>query len=248
METYFIGFDIGASSIKAVVVKGKKIIRKRISHTPDNLESLLACLIEILGRLTVGINPRKIKGIGFGLAGTFDLERRKVLRSANIKYLTGQSLKKLLQQKFRNYRVELENDVHCFLLAEKKIGQAKKFKSVFYLTLGTGIGGAWMTDRRIFIGAHGAAGEIGHTIINIVNQKGFSFEELAANQFVRGKLGFDAVEAWQRARKGDRRSQAVLDELGRNLGVGLANVINVFDPEAIFLAGGISLAKKFIQN
>jgi glucokinase len=134
------------------------------------------------------------------------------------------------------------------LLAEKEIGQAQKFKNIFYLTLGSGIGGAWMVDGRIFFGTHGAAGEIGHTIINIVNQKCFSLEELAANKFIKRKLGIDAVEARQRAERGDRRSQAVLDGLGRNLGIGLANIINIFDPEAIFLAGGISLAKKFIQK
>lgn len=241
---YFVGFDIGASFVKAALVQNKEIIKSQFQETPKNIEDLVSLVVKIFKEITEGINREEIGGIGVGIAGDLDEKREAMLRSYNMEFLNGQPIKKLFEEKLAPYPIKLDHDVHCFLLAEKEIGAAKNFKNVFYLTLGTGIGGAWMVDGEIIYGAHGAAGEVGHTIVEM--SQGFDFEEMASNKFIKKSLGFGSIEAIRRVQTGDKESARVLEQLGRNLGVGIANIINIFDPEAIILAGGIADAKEFI--
>ncbi len=250
---YYLGFDIGGSSLKAVLVKNKKIIKSKIQDTPKNLEGLLNLVGEIKEELAGKVESSKIGGVGIALPGAMDKEREIMFNSPNITFLNGQPIKKLLEEKLKPYSVKIEHDVHCFLLAEKEIGLAKKLKHVFFLTLGTGIGGAWMTDRKIFFGAHGAAGEAGHMIINLKTQnsnvkivEGEDLEELAANKFIKKHLGIGSIKAEHRARAGDKKAQEVFHQIGKNLGIGIANIINIFDPEAVILSGGIADSKEFI--
>ena len=252
---FYLGIDVGGSRIKAVLVKDKQIIRSKAEDSPNNLKGLLNVIVKIKDELTVGIDQMEIGGIGFSLAGTLDIKREIMLNSPNIKYLNNQPIKRLLEKKIKTYPIKLEHDVHCFLLAEKERGLAKNLKNVFYLTLGTGIGGALMVDGQIVFGAHGSAGEVGHMIIKlkIKNKKlkideTLDLEELAANKFIKKCLGVGSIEAERRARAGDKKAREIFVQLGRNLGVGIANIINIFDPEAIILNGGIAEAKEFILS
>ncbi len=241
---YYLGFDIGASSIKAALVKDKEIIKKQLEETPLDLDGLLVSLENIFNGLAVDMPKKEINGLGFGFAGMFDGRREIMLNSPNIGYLDNQPLKKLLEKKFGFSPVKVEHDANCFLLAEKETGLAKKFKNVFYLTLGSGVGGAWMTDGKIFTGSHGAAAEVGHMILDI--HHGFDLERLVSNKFIVSFLGAASDQAGKLAEDGDARAQEVLSQMGKNLGVGVANIINIFDPEAIIISGGLSEAKKFI--
>jgi glucokinase len=249
---HYLGFDIGGSSIKAVLIKEKRMVR-RVHHevieslaedTPNNLDELLGLVEKMKNGLTEGIAAGEIGGVGFAVAGVLDLGRERVLNSPNIGYLNGQPFKKLLEEKL-NWPVKLEHDAHCFLLAEKEVGLAQGLKNVFYLTLGTGIGGAFMIDGEIIIGSRGAAGEIGHTIIDI--DDGLELEDLAANKFLKKRLDVGSMEVRRLVESGDQKAIGVVEEMSRNLGVGIANVINIFDPEAIIIGGGINWAKDFLS-
>ncbi|MDD2753571.1 MAG: ROK family protein [Candidatus Portnoybacteria bacterium] len=235
---YYIGFDIGASSIKAVLARDRQIIKSGVRDLPGDLENLLLALIKMHTELIAGLGHEEIGGVGFGLAGAMDLERKIMLNSPNIKYLNGQPVKELLEGRFRGHRLKIEHDAHCFLLAEKEAGLAKNMKNVFYLTLGSGIGGAFMINGQIVAGSHGAAGEAGHMIMDMEKYTGW--EELGANKFIKNILGVGSAEAEQRRRGGDKKAEAAFTHLGKNLGVGIANIINIFDPEAIIINGGIS--------
>ncbi len=237
---HYIGFDIGASSVKVVLIKNKEIIKTALQPLPLTLENLLEAFSVMFKELTEGV--MEIDGVGFGFAGMLDKQREMMLVSPNIKYLNNQPLKSLLVEKFKPYPVKIEHDAHCFLLAEKKVGLAKDLTDVFYLTLGSGVGGAWMTGGKISIGAHGAAGEVGHTIINI--DQSIELETLASNKFIVSLLGVGSMEAGKSAMAGDIKAQEVLGQLGWNLGVGIANIINIFDPEAIIINGGLSEAQE----
>lgn len=239
---YYIGFDIGASSVKAALIKDKEIIRTALQPISLDLDGLLELFGAIFKELTE--NVTEIGGIGFSFAGMLDKQRETMLFSPNIKYLDGQSLKNLLTEKFKPYPVKIEHDAHCFLLAEKEVGLAKDLSDVFYLTLGSGVGGAWMVDGKISIGAHGAAGEVAHTIINI--NQATELEALASNKFLISLLGSDSKEAGKLALAGDIKAQEAISQLSKNLGVGIANIINIFDPEAIIISGGIIDAQELI--
>ena len=238
---HYIGFDIGGSSVKAALVRDKQIIKSQAAGLPGNLEGLFNLLDQMFGNLSAGV---EIGGVGFGFPGTMDLAREVMFKSSNISYLDNQPLKKLLAEKFKPYPIKLEHDAHCFLLAEKETGLAKDLKNVFYLTLGSGVGGAWMVDGKIAAGEHGAAGEVAHTIIDISDS--LELEELAANKFIKKELGMDSLQAYQLAQSGDKWARDVFEKLGLNLGVGIANIINIFDPGAVILSGGVGEASDLI--
>lgn len=242
---YFIGFDIGGSSIKAVLVKNKKIIKTEAGDLPGNFSDLLSLAQEMFEKLAADIKKEKIKGIGVSVAGVLNQEREKLINSPNILYLNNQPLKKELEQRF-SCEVIIEHDVHCFLLAEKEIGLAKDLKNVFYLAIGTDIGSALMVDGKIYFGAHKSAGEAGQMIVEIYGQK-LDFGEVASSKLFEKKLGISSFEAGKRVRQGDKSARRIFDECGRNLGIGIANIINIFDPEAIILAGGLMSAKELLQ-
>lgn len=212
---------------------------------PKSFNQLIKVIIEIKNDFSAFIKPNKIEGIGFSVAGSLDKERRKVLNSYNIPYLNGKLFLQIFKRKFSSYPVAIEHDVHCFLLAESKIGVAKKYTNVFYLTLGTGIGGAFTIDGKIITGSHGAAGEIGHSIVDF--EKSVRWEDVAASKYIKSQLGIFFSEAKEKASRGDKRVLQAFMELGENLGVGIANIINIFDPEVIIINGGLASAKELIS-
>jgi len=241
---YHIGFDIGGSSIKAVLVRDKKVISRATKVLPKNMNALLSAVKDIKDEFESAIKPKRVSKAGFSVAGVLDKKRERMLKSPNIKYLDEKPLKKLFQQKLNLRNIIIENDANCFLIAEQAIGAGKKFKNIFYFIVGTGIGGALMIDDKVILGSHGSAGEAGHMIIDI--NKKIDLEDLSSNKFIKKSLGISAEEAFKKAKKGDKRAKKALLQLGENLGVGAANIINIIDPEALIISGGISSAKKFI--
>ena len=103
-----------------------------------------------------------------------------------------------------------------------------------------------MVNGKIFIGTHGAAGEIGHMIVDI--EKGLDWEEFGSNKFIKKTLGINSLEAEQKWRSGDKGVEIVLLQLGKNLGIGAANIINIFDPEMIIISGGLSSQASLIWS
>lgn len=241
---YFVGFDIGGSSVKSVLVKNRMLIKSGIDNLPPNLKGLLNLIERIVKNFETTAKKARIGGVGVSMAGALDFKREKILKSPNIKYLNNQPIKKLLAQKLK-YPIRIEHDAHSFLLVEKKFGLAKNRNDAFCLTLGSGIGGAYMTGGKILRGNHGSAGEAGHMMME--TSKKLEFEDLAANKFIKRKLSISSTEAFARARRGDTKVKKVFHELGKNLGIGIANIINVFDPEIVILAGGVIGARRFIE-
>lgn len=242
---YYLGFDIGASFIKAALVNEKKVIDSKIQDTPNSLEKLIEVLEKNQKELTEGKNFGELAGIGVGVAGILDRSREIILKSPNIPCLDNQPLKKLLEEHFKPTRVKIEHDVHCFLVAEKEIGQAQNLHNIYYLTIGSGVGGAWTFEGKTSYGAHGSTGEVGHTIIDI--EKGLKLEDLASDKFIQKSLAFGSLRAEKGIAEGDEKTQRTMNELGENLGIGIANIINMFDPEAVIISGGISWAESILM-
>ncbi|KKQ38645.1 MAG: ROK family protein [Candidatus Moranbacteria bacterium GW2011_GWF2_37_7] len=163
-----------------------------------------------LEREIIGISVcYKISGIGIGLPGIVDVKRGVLVKAPNLPFLDGWQAREFFKKYSR--KVAVENDSRCFLLAELKLGNAQKYKNAIGLTIGTGIGGAMMIGEEIYRGANFGAGEFGHMIID--DKK--SFEQLAAKK---------AFEKY-----GDR---------SKIIGIGIANIINILNPEAVILGGG----------
>lgn len=241
---HYLGFDIGGSFIKAVLVKEKNIIKALKKNLPDNFTGLVDLISETALELKEGLVDNEIGGFGFGFAGALDKNREIMLNSPNISYLDSQPLKKTLEEKLKPLAIKIEHDAHCFLIAEKEVGLAKDLNHVLLLTLGTGIGSAIMINGQIFFGAHGGGGDAGHMVLDL--SQNLEFEDLAANKFLKRILGIGSIESAKRAREGDQKAIEVLAQLGKNLGIGLGGILNIFDAEAVILAGGLTETKEFI--
>ncbi len=244
--SHSLGFDIGGSSVKSVLIQKGQIKASAVVKLPNNFAKLQEALVELKNNLfeqLPELSP-EIAVIGIAIAGLLDKKREKIFLAPNIPWLTSRKIADF-QKLFSTVPVKIEHDVHCFLLAEKKWGLVKKEKNILALTLGTGIGGAFTINNQLIYGQNGLAGEIGHMTLD--QSGGRSFEDLAASRFFRRETKKDFYSVHELARKGDKKAIKILEKYGNNLGIGLANLINIFDPEIIVLGGGIVSARKYFQ-
>lgn len=253
----YIGFDIGGTKIDAGLVKGNEILNRKIVPTPKNKKDFVAAVLGVIRELAGG-RGKSVKGIGIAMAGAIDRKSGKIVRSPNLPRLNGLNLKKAVERKLK-IPVRIDNDAKCFLRAEAKFGAARKAKNAVGLILGTGVGAGIMIGGKIYYGRDEAAGEIGHTIIKInskfkiLNSKQimdnlFSFEDLVSK---KGFAAFgikDAKKLEDLAKKGDKKALAIHEIIGAYLGIGLANIVNVLNPEIIVLGGGLSRAGKLLTG
>lgn len=264
----YIGLDIGGTSIKGIITKKDgtiissfkfgtadtraKIIDDIIFHCKKNIES-------------EKISIKKIKAIGMGIAGTLDTENGKIIMSPNIKHLNNCPIVKLVFDALK-IPVFIENDANVALLGEAWLGNGKKYSHWLMFTLGTGVGGGAIVDGKILLGRDGRASEFGHTNIrpngNLCGcgNKGCleayasatSLVKLAKSKLKKIKKGSAYKRSlkeevtskliYEEAKKKDKVCIEIFEEVSTNLGIGVASLINAFNPEAIIFAGGLSRA------
>ncbi|UCD03818.1 MAG: ROK family protein [Candidatus Woesearchaeota archaeon] len=205
-----IGVDIGASYIKSGIVSRNKIIKKVVLETGKNKKEVIDNIIKSIEVLF----DKKIQGIGIGCPGPADYKKGIIRNSPNIP-LNGVNIKKVISQKFKK-KVIIENDADCFAIGES---MRLKTKNLVGLTLGTGIGGGIIVDGKLLHGK-GNAGHIGHSTIKFDG--------------VQSKCGNNCVEKLYRDARASRK------DFAKYLGIALANINNILDPEVISIGGGVS--------
>lgn len=198
-----IGIDIGGTKTTFVLLEGNKILKKEKVATPKSKREIIECL-------TLRVKKwGKVTGIGIGVPGPLNEKRDLILNPPNLKILHNCPLAKLIEKE-TGLKTRMDNDANCFALAESLLGAGRGAKLVVAVTLGTGIGGGIVINGKIYPGAFGAAGEVGHMTIE--------------NKF------------WERVAAKNRKNY---NKYGKYLGIGLSNLINVLDPEIIVLGGGM---------
>jgi len=227
--------------------------RKKV-YTPKTKKKIIKAIEDNIKDLITGIPKSDILGIGIGVPTILDQKRGVILSPPNLKVLKDCTLAKLIEKDLK-IRTILENDANCFTLAEAMIGAGKSFSSVLGITIGTGIGGGIVFKKdkhyEIYHGFWGRAGEIGHMIINFdgfdcsCGNKG-CFEEYASEKFIKRKSKFSSIELESMAKNGNKNAKNIYDEFSRNLGIGLASLINILDPEVIVIGGGFAKASTLI--
>ncbi len=260
-----IGIDIGGTEIKAGIVNEKGKILKEIlieTETKCKKKKMLESIEKIIRKL----DSKEIKGIGIGFAGDVDEKKGQINQSPNIPCMNNVFLVKELKKKFKK-KIFLQNDATLMALAEALKGNAKKYNIVVGLTAGTGIGSGIIINKKIYSGNNNIT-EIGHTTINFNGPKCSCGNFGCLEQFVGIKPLMRLTERrmelfpsklkkmWpltpkkvdQAAKKGDKVALTVLKETGIYLGIGLANIVNFFNPEAIVLGGGLSNSNILIRE
>ncbi|MDD4332658.1 MAG: ROK family protein [Patescibacteria group bacterium] len=234
-KTYTIGLDIGGTNMRAGLFDGEKIIADYLLATPkDTLDHFFVMLNALVEPLVEQAKKDKIKisGIGVGIAGVIDLAEKRMLKSPNIPLINGVKIAEKIEEKY-NLPVTMDNDTACFLRGEMKMGAGKKFNNAFGVIIGTGIGGSWWVNGEIYQGVFGNAGEIGRMITNF--EKPIELEEVYHQ--LNGK---NPIELAERAFHADPLAEKTYQEIGRNLGLAFANIINILNPEAIIIGGGVT--------
>lgn len=246
-----IGIDIGVSKILGILFLKNKILKEKIIATPKTKREFIQKLSFLIRNLT---QEKFLKGIGISVCGI--VSQDKIIKVPNLCYLEKIPLKNWLQKKFKT-KIKIENDLNCFLIAEKKLGVLKNKKNAVLIGLGSGLGGAILIEGKIYKGASGGAGEIGHCIINfstltfsrfpspVSRYPLLTIEDLCSEKWFKKNRFGNSKELFEKVKRRDKKAKKVFKEYGKNLGIVIANLVNLFDPELILLCGGISNASQF---
>jgi len=246
-----IGVDLGGSTIRAAVVDGSDTIVARV-HRPTPLDSqagLLAALEDAIGEL---LGP-EIAAIGVAVPSRIDRVRGRAISSTNVP-LGDLDLRDVLARRCERL-VQIENDGTAAAIGEWQLGAGRGVRNMVMLTLGTGIGGGLILDGRPYRGTTGAAGELGHLVVDLDGPRcqgtcdGRGHLEglasgTAADTAARELFGpaADAHTLVEAARAGDAAAGAVLERIGRYLGAGIAGLVNLLEPELVVVGGGFAAA------
>jgi glucokinase len=236
----YIGIDLGGTKIHAAAVSPSgKIIRQILVPTPKEKAAAIAKIIGIAKSLA----DRNTAAIGIGVPGPLDFERQIIIELPNLQGWNNVPLGRIVA-KAAGLPCTIENDAKCFLLAEMRYGAAKGKRNAVGVIMGTGFGSALAVNGGIYRGAHGSAGEFGHTIVSERGAAGRNrgeLESLASGRAVSTLAGGrDAREVFEAARKGDAKAGKVVGTVAHYYGVGFSNIINALDPEIIVVGGGLS--------
>jgi len=264
-----VGVDVGGTTVKAALVSGKlEIIRHDEVPTPlDDPAELLDAIAGLVERVSVG----EASAVGYGLPSLINQRQGRVADSVNVPIADVPFVDEMRS------RVDLpsvmDNDANVACLAEARAGVARGVGHVVMLTLGTGVGGGLLRDGRLYRGATGFAGELGHTSVDedgppchghcpnrgcleVVASAGglvrAAREVAAANP--GGTLAASLAAGEQpsarriidRGLAGDADCVAALGRVGRHLGVGIASFVNMFNPEIVVVGGGLISAGDLI--
>ncbi len=261
-----LGVDVGGTKVAVAHIEGTTASSglerpTDVSTTAALLDGIQAA-VEELTALT-----RPPAAVGVGVPSQIEFATGRVMSSINIP-LAGVALREELSGRI-GAPVFVDNDANCAALAESHLAEQGPAHCLVMLTLGTGVGGGVVIDGRIFRGASGLGAELGHVVIdeNGPECPGTCPNRGCLEAFCSGQaLGRDATQAGAArpestlgravarngkaggrdvvaaAREGDEDAARLLHRLGTHLGVGLAGLVNTFEPELIVIGGGLAQA------
>jgi fructokinase len=249
-----IGVDLGGTKIEAVVLDdaGRERFRRRVATPRDDYDGTLAA---ITGLVEEGEREAGPCTVGVGMPGVIS-PATGLVKNANSTWLNGRPFREDLGARLGR-EVRLANDANCFALSEAVDGAGAGHSCVFGVIIGTGTGGGIVVDRRVLTGANAIAGEWGHNPMPwptaaersgpacYCGRRGCIETYLSGPGLARDHLEIDgttlsAEEIVRRAGDGDGACQQTLQRYEERMARALASIINVIDPDAIVLGGGMS--------
>ena len=247
---FFIGIDIGGTKIKGILREGKKILSRLEKSTPKDQIEILRAILYLIDSLIKqsNVNQKEIGGIGLAIAGILDLNKGKIIKSKNIPAINGLTIRKVIKKEIGLEKVRIDNDANCFLLGEIKAGSAQGINNILGITLGSGVGGGIWLNNKIYSGNNGTAAEFGWMIIRGKRDNLLSLEDLCSRKWFLSNIQKEPKEIYSLAKSGDKNALNIWQSYGENLGIGLSNLINIFNPSIIILGGGISQASQFFRQ
>lgn len=267
MIEYVIGIDIGGTNIKAGAVDFRgTILARKYEPTEAALgaEAIFNKLQSITAFLQENVKDGHLKAVGLGVPGAVLSKQGVVTQAPNIPVWDGLPIQKIMQERLQR-PCFIENDANAIALGEVWMGVGRGARHVVCLTLGTGVGGGIISEGELLRGADGMAAEPGHLTVDLngprcncgsqgcletyASSTGIlrRMLELLPNrpESTLAKVSPDAITTaviYEHAVKGDPLSIELLERAGKGLGVGLATLVNIFNPEIIIIGGGVAAA------
>jgi len=272
-----IGIDLGGTNIAAGIVdESGRVLAKDSVPTQAGREAreIVADMAGLVNKLISGsgYSLDDIESVGVGAPGAIDRESGKVVFANNL-FWHNVPLRDMLQETV-NKPYYIENDANAAAVAELMIGQGRGYSDLLLLTLGTGIGGGIIINKRIIAGSHFVGAEVGHFIIQADGilctcgnrgcfERYASATALAAagkealkshpHSYIALSSGGDERNVTAKmvidgAKQGDAAACAIFDHFIKYLALGIVSFINIFDPEVIILGGGVSNAGDFLLD
>ena len=243
-----IGIDLGGTKIEGILLDGKynTIQRKRIeTHQENGYDSIVKSIISLVNELkeksseeiTVGICTPGVTNANSGL-----------IKNSNTQCLIGMPLKNDIENML-GYEIAMENDANCFALSESVLGSAKGYDVVFGVIMGTGVGGGIVINETLHKGRTNIAGEWGHHTLHPNGNECYCGKQGCVETYISGpsleKRWLEITGKKESLQSivqdfSDEKSKQWKEEFLENFGIGLANVIDILDPDVIVLGGGVS--------
>jgi fructokinase len=246
-----IGIDMGGTKIEGVVLdeQHRELFRKRVATQAEQGYDAILNRIENLVRELADRTPAEPYTLGIGAPGVVSPETG-LMKNSNTVCLNGRPVKADLERRLGR-PLAMQNDANCFALAEARLGAGRGRKLVFGVILGTGCGGGLVYNGEVITGPQGIAGEWGHMSINPEGPLCFCGRRGCVETYISGgglqaryreQFGIaktmEGIEADYR--RGDPAAVQFIGEFLRHFGRALANLIDVLDPDAVVLGGGVS--------
>jgi len=272
---FVIGVELEGKNISVAITDLKiNIINKLTEEIKNTDES--SVVDEIINLVQQVIEKSRVKfekivGMGVGATGLIDTERGIIRQAVNLNW-KDVPLRNLIEERFDQIPIYIDNIANVAALGEKWTGAGKKAKNLIYIRIGTGIGTGIILNGTIYEGSNGNAGEIGHMTIEPngprcrcgnrgcleVLASGSAIAKRATVEILGGRdtlieeLTNGSIEeiiakiVAEAAKKGDKLALEIWEEVGEYLGIALANLINMYNPEIIVIGGGVAQAGKLL--
>ena len=257
-----IGIDLGGTKTESIILdeNGKEVERLR-KETPKNYNGTLDTLCGLVKYLEEKYKTKCT--VGVGTPGALSKET-DCIKGGNSTWLNGRPLKKDIELRL-NRKIFFENDANCFALSEAYDGAGSKHEIVFGVIIGTGVGGGLVINKKIINGFNNITGEWGHNQMPVGSNDKWNRHDCYCGKkgcietFLSGP-GFskhyydlfndklDAKIIQEKANSGDDKALEFIFQYLDYLARGLAQVINIIDPGAIVLGGGVSNMKQIYGN
>ncbi len=243
---YKLGVDLGGTKIEAILLDDSLNVleRKRVATPKENYSEIIETISDLVLETSKNISDFSL---GVCTPGAIS-KKTGLIKNSNTQCLIGKPLKEDLEKKLQK-NILMENDANCFVTAESKMGAGKNFDFVFGVIMGTGVGGGITVNGKLHSGRTNIAGEWGHHTLHQNGNQCYCGKSGCVETYISGP----ALEKKWQSLTGEFKSvpEIILEidsdfgkswksEFLENFGFGLANVIDILDPDAIVLGGGLS--------
>lgn len=265
MQDYVIGIDVGGTNIKAGAVDHQgNLLAERKAPTPGKSGADALCdeIASLAQQLQSDVKEGRLRAAGFGIPGAIQSKVGIVTQAPNLGVLNGRPVRKMLEDRVK-VPCFIENDANAIALGEMWVGAARGYNHIVLLALGTGVGGGVIIEGKLLRGADGMAAELGHVavqadgprcncgsygcleqyssstgILRMYNEAMQAGRTTVLQQSQAGPVTVELI--YRYAKMGDALCKEILETAGKQLGVAMASLVNIFNPELLVIGGGIA--------